>query len=466
MTDTINTDSTVGIGPVDVVALQATIDQARKSPLYAETLRHIQIKSYEDFKRIPFTRRIDLENAGLHGARAAPLEEICHYGVSSGTTGNPNSTWLTASDLANNARAIRERHPEIFAPGKIIINRFPFMAAPAHLIQLVAQQGGGVSIPAGNINWDVPYPKALDLSMSAGATVLAGLPLEPVVLSQIARQRGLDPAKDIGLDTFFLGGAPLPPIMQKRIEREWGARVIELYGSTETMLLGTACSERTLHIETGLVFCEILRMDSDEPAAVGEDGRLIVTNLGIMGSPLVRLDTGDCVRRLGPCACGDPRQSLIVMGRAADVSEIEGQHLHSYELIEAAAAAADELDSSVFFTVILPDRLIVRIETQKRTGGDPEGAFRAQLGGLRVEIERVAENAILDVEHLGRSPSVYKPVMLADWRRPGRRLISISQSMMEWPKLSGREALRWGIRSLRTSLRGRRLEKELRRLQD
>ena len=134
-------------------------------------------------------------------------------------------------------------------------------------------------------------------------------------------------------------------------------------------------------------------------------------------------------------------------------------------MIEAAAAAADVLDSSVFFTVIMPDRLIVRIETDRtrQAGADPEGAVRAQLGDIRVEIECVPVNSILDVEHLSRSPQVYKPVMLSDWRRPGRHVISISQSMMEWPKLSGREAMRWGLRSLRSSLRGRKLSKELRR---
>ena len=176
---------------------------------------------------------------------------------------------------------------------------------------------------------------------------------------------------------------------------------------------------------------------------------------------MIRLDTGDCVRRLGPCACGDPRLSLIVLGRARDAIEIEGRRMHSYEIIEAAAAAADSLDSGVFFTVILPDRLVVRIETEHMTGGDPEGAIQTHLGDVRVEIERVPRNHILDVEHLSRSPTVYKPVMLADWRGPGRRLVNITQGMMEWPKLSGREALRWGLRSLRASLRGRKLAREL-----
>lgn len=452
-------------GEDKLVALRATLAQAGKSALYADSFRNLRLDSLEDFRKIPLTTRADLQSAGIDGTRAAPIEEICHYGVSSGTTGAANSTWLTAEDLEKNARAMRERHPEIFSPGKIILNRFPFMAAPAHLIQLVAQQGGGVSIPAGNINWDVPFPKALDLAIATGASVFAGLPLEPLVLAQIARSRGLDPVADVKLDTFFLGGAPLPPVLQRRIERDWGARVIELYGSTETMLLGTACSERSLHIETDLVFCEILGVDSDEPVDIGEEGRFIVTTLGLQGSPLVRLDTGDLVRRLAPCACGDPRQTIIVLGRGVDVCEIEGKRLHSYELIEAAASAADVVDSSVFFTVILPDRLIVRIETDRpgRSGQDSSDALRAQLGDIRVEIELVPVNSILDVEHLSRSPTVYKPVMISDWRRPGRHLISISQSMMEWPSLSGREALRWALRSLRSSLRSRKLARELRR---
>ena len=341
------------------------------------------------------------------------------------------------------------------------MNRFPFMAAPAHLMQLIAQQGDGIAIPAGNINWDVPFPRALELAQHTGAQVLAGLPLEPIVLAQIALSRGLDPAKDLSIDTFFLGGAPLPPVLQKRIERVWGARVIELYGSTETMLLGTSCPARSLHLETELVHCEVLQIDSDEPADIGEVGRLIVTTLRIEGSPLVRLDTGDRVRVMPPCACGDDRPSIVVLGRENDVVEIGDRRLHPYEIIEAAAAAADVLDSSVFFTVVMPDRLLFRIETENASG-DPHAAIRKHLGDIPIEVERTAGNSLLDVEQLSRSPSVYKPVLVSDWRRPGRHTMSVSQGMIEWPRPSFSELRRLLVRSLRGAARGRRLRRELR----
>jgi len=230
-------------------ALDATVRRARGSALYRERLAGVEIRTLDDLRRLPLTTRAELQAAGTHCTRAVPLDAVCHYGESSGTTGATNSVWLTAGDFARDAEVLRARHPDVFAPGHVILNRFPFMAAPAHLIQLVAQQGGGVAIPAGNINWDVPFPRALALARTAGATVLAGLPLEPIVLGEIARAEGLDLRRDVGFRYFFLGGSPLPPAMQRRLSRLWGARVIELFGSTETMLLGTSCAEGTLHLE-------------------------------------------------------------------------------------------------------------------------------------------------------------------------------------------------------------------------
>jgi phenylacetate-coenzyme A ligase PaaK-like adenylate-forming protein len=440
-----------------LAALEATLARARSSPLYRDRLAGARLTTLDDLRRLPLTTRTDLQRAGTHGLRAVPLEAVCHYGETSGTTGGAtNVVWLTAGDLARSAEAIRAAHPDVFAPGRIVLNRFPFMAAPAHLIQLIAQGGGGVAIPAGNINWDVPFPRALELARQTGAQVIAGLPLEPIVLGRLARAAGLDPAADLAVDTLFLGGAPMPHVLQRRIAAEWGARVIELYGSTETMLLGTSCAEGTLHLETGLAHCEVLDGARREPVAPGGEGVLVVTTLGIEGSPLVRFDTGDAVRLLPPCACGDPRPGVIVLGRDEGAVEVAGARLHAFDLIDAAAAAADALGSTVFFVVILPDRILVRIEAEGG-GGDAAGAFARRLPGIPVEIEPLAPGMLLDVEMLGRSPRVYKPVVLSDWRRPGRRLLTIGEGMMEWPRVGWAEGRRWLGRTLGTAVRRRRL---------
>ena len=442
-----------------VAALDATVARARGSALYRDRLADVRIRSVDDFRRLPLTTRADLQQAGVDGTRAVPLEQVCHYGESSGTSGKTNSTWLTAGDFARSARAMRAAQPTAFAPGRIVLNRFPFMAAPAHLIQLIAQQGGGIAIPAGNINWDVPFPRALELAQRTGAQVLAGLPMEPIVLAELARAAGIDP-RSLAIDTLFLGGAPLPPALQRRLARVWHARVIELYGSTETMLLGTSCAEGTVHIETALAHCEVLDLATGEPAGPDVDGRLVVTTIGIEGSPLVRLDTEDVVRVRTPCACGDPRPGVVVLGRAGDTVEIAGRRLYPTEIVDAAATAADTLDSSVFFIVVLPDRILVRIES-RGAGDDPSGALRARLGGVAVEIETVAPGLLLDVETLSRSPHVYKPVVLSDWRRPGRRILTVLEGMMEWPRPSWPDARRWIGRAVQTARRRRRLARGL-----
>jgi phenylacetate-CoA ligase len=444
-----------------IEALDATVSRASRSELYRERLAGVRIRAAQDLQALPLTTRADLERVGPHGTRAVPLSDVCHYGESSGTTGKSNSTWLTQGDFARDAEAIRARHPDVFAPGKILLNRFPFMAAPAHIMQLVAQQGGGVAIPAGNINWDVPFPRALDLAQSTGAHVLAGLPIEPIVLAEIARARGIDPRAAFAFEAFFLGGAPLPLSMQRRMASTWDVRVIELYGSTETMLLGTSCAHGTLHLEEGLAHCEILEEASDRPAPAGADGRLVVTTIAVEGSPLVRFDTGDLVRPAPPCPCGDPRLGVVVLGRGADTAEIAGRRVHPFELVDAGAAAAGALDSDIFFIVLFPDRVLVRIEARSGSG-DPHRAFVATLPGVPAEIEVVEPGMLLDVELLARSPKVYKPVVLSDWRRPGRRILTVGEGMIEWPRPTMGEGRRWLSRTLRTLRRRRELLRGLR----
>ncbi|HYV56333.1 MAG TPA: AMP-binding protein [Candidatus Nitrosopolaris sp.] len=440
-------------------ALQATIDRAREAPLYRDRLAGVRLRAVAELRELPLTTRAELQQAGVHGTRAAGLAAVCHYGESSGTTGVPNSAWLTAGDLTRSARAIQAAHPDVFGPGRVILNRFPFMAAPAHLIELIAQRGGGVSVPAGNINWDVPFPRALELAHRVGAQVLAGLPLEPVVLGEIARARGLDPGRDLTVDTLFLGGAALPPAFQRILGRAWRARVIELYGSTETMLLGTSCARGTLHLATELAYCEVLVPGTGTDR--GGEGRLVVTTLGLEASPLVRFDTGDVVRLLPTaCACGDRRPGIIVLGRVEDAVELAGRCLYPYDLVDAGATVAEVLESAVFFTVILPGQMLVRVETRVREQlPAAQEALHARLPGVPVEVEALRPGALLDVELLSRGPRVYKPVVTSDWRRPGRQLLTVGEGLMEWPRPSFGTIVGWLRRLLATARRRRQLRR-------
>jgi len=251
----------------------------------------------------------------------------------------------------------------------------------------------------------------------------------------------------LAVDTLFLGGAALPPTLQQRLARVWGARVIELYGSTETMLLGTSLLARTLHLETDLAYCELI------PVGPGGEAQLVVTTLGLEGSPLVRFDTGDIVRRGPPCGCGDPRPGLVVLGREADAIDLAGRRLFPYDVIDAGSAAADALDSAVFFIVVLDERLLVRVEAGAQGRGDPQpGRGGAPAGGARRGRAGTGGNAPR------RRGALAEPTCLQTG--PRRRLAALraaasSPSARAWLNGRGRRGRRLGAGSCTRSGRPR-----------
>ena len=91
---------------------------------------------------------------------------------------------------------------------------------------------------------------------------------------------------------------------------------------------------------------------------------------------------------------------------------------------------------------------------------DAAAVVHGRLPGIPVEVERLEPGMLLDVELLARSPHVYKPVVLADWRRPGRRILTVGEGMIEWPRPTWGEGRRWLARTVRTAARRRRLRRE------
>jgi phenylacetate-CoA ligase len=100
----------------------------------------------------------------------------------------------------------------------------------------------------------------------------------------------------------------------------FGSGVFETYGSRETMLIAAECEAHDgMHIQEENLVVEILR--DGRPAAAGEPGDVVVTDLHNFGMPLIRYVNGDVAvsAQTGPCACGRTLARLArVDGRRAD----------------------------------------------------------------------------------------------------------------------------------------------------
>src|SRR5439155_25419823 len=108
-------------------------------------------------------------------------------------------------------------------------------------------------------------------------------------------------------------------------EEVWGARVFDHAGMTEVGAYGYECAEQAgLHVIESEFIAEVVDPATGAPA---RDGELILTNLGRVGSPVVRYRTGDHVRLAeGTCPCGRTFRRLQggILGRLDDMLIVRG----------------------------------------------------------------------------------------------------------------------------------------------
>src|ERR1041385_4539924 len=114
----------------------------------------------------------------------------------------------------------------------------------------------------------------------------------------------------------------------------YGAQVLDHHGMTEIGPASYECPQRkgVLHIIEEGYLPEVIDPESLQPAGPGGIGELVLTNLGRIGSPLLRYRTGDIVRRACEfcCRCGSQELALEggILGRADDMVMVRGVNLY------------------------------------------------------------------------------------------------------------------------------------------
>lgn len=441
--------------------LAAAIERARKSEFYAKHLSGVAFDG--DLSRLPLTTKEHLRDASPFGMLAVPAAKAWHYHESSGTTGEPISTWCGLEELRKMAAIVVRMTPELGAD-TILLNRFPLFAPVAFVFEEAMRLAGACHIAAGNMTWDVPFDRAFSFIPRLGVTALSVLPLEPILLREVAHLQGVDFERAVeSVKLIFAGGAVLPPGMRKVLEKDWKARVVEIYGSNETMLMGVSCLEGKLHLCEELLAFEILDPRTRVPVATGEPGLLTVTSLVHEAMPLVRYVTGDHVRLTGEsCSCGERGAVAQVFGRYEEVIEIGGRRTTAHDVLDAAYDFADRFGTRAFFVLVRRRGLHLLIEVpEPRTA--PNAAAERQLAeriGLPVTVEYLGHNEVLDRTAMFRGPKIYKPSQISDWRGEGRKAITVMEALLEWPRFDGSTLYHLAIRQIRNARRRRRLLKE------
>ncbi|GIQ66759.1 hypothetical protein PACILC2_53270 [Paenibacillus cisolokensis] len=223
----------------------------RKSPLYKEKLSEYNLNGIglDHIQTLPLTTKEDLRKAGAFGHLAVEMKEVAQYHESTGTTGEPSSSWFTQEDLRTGGRQLKDCGVRLTAEDLVLI-RFPYaMALPAFLMQQAAWQSGAGVVPASGRTVVTPYPRVLQLMERLRVTVAAGLPREFELLAETARLIGSTPSNHFpALRAICVAGELMSDKRREHIEKLWGVPVFNMYGSTETANIATMCENGVMHI--------------------------------------------------------------------------------------------------------------------------------------------------------------------------------------------------------------------------
>lgn len=180
------------------------------------------------------------------------------------------------------------------------------------------------------------------------------------------------------------------------IERVFGLRVFDRYGCEEVGLIGCECERHVgMHINLDHVVVEFLRADG-EPAAPGETGFVVVTDLINDVMPLIRYRVEDLAARTSiacPCGRGLPLMDRVA-GRVADfLVRDDGTQVAGVSLIENTLTLIPGIEQMQIVQEQL-DRIVLRIVVEEGNALDPRPDlrryFESMFPGTEIDIDVVA----------------------------------------------------------------------------
>jgi phenylacetate-CoA ligase len=302
--------------------------------------------------RMPFTTKQELiedqQNHPPYGSNLTyHLEKYRRFCQTSGTTGRP-MYWL---DTAESWDWMLDNWSRVFAAAEVTSRDhifFAFSFGPFLGFWTAFESAarlGCLCVPGGGMSSSARLRTMLDVS----ATVLCCTPTYAIRLGEVAAEENFDLAA-AKVKTLILSGEPGASIAgtRARIESLWnGARIVDHHGMTETGPVSYGCPRRpgVLHVIESAYIAEVIDSETGCPVASGSTGELVLTNLGRVGSPLLRYRTGDVVQPAAgsPCLCGTHELALEggILGRTDDMLVVRGVNVYPSAIEHIVRSSGD-----------------------------------------------------------------------------------------------------------------------------
>lgn len=302
-----------------LTALQHTLSHAKNSRFYGSLLAHVHpesITQIKEFEQLPFTfpHQIRKNPKSFLAVSQDDIHRIVTL-YTSGTTAAPKRIFFTANDLELTVEFFTTVLSRLMAAGETGLILLPghTPASAGDLIRTAMEIIHATGIVHGVIT---DFQPVLDLMAWSGPSIIIGLPVQVLALSELIKKKRLSPCS---VRHVILTSDYSAPALRNRIESLLNCRVLDHYGMTETGFGGgiDCFHGQGYHVRETDLYIEIIDPDTGKPVPTGGWGEVVITTLSRQGMPLIRYRTGDVSRILAaPCPCGSPfRRMDHVRGR-------------------------------------------------------------------------------------------------------------------------------------------------------
>ena len=302
---------------------------------------NLRLRSWEDFKQIPVSGRVELKAFVTHSA----LEDVFNVTATSGSTASRMLIAHSKEAYETHLRRLVKiyRHAGV-SKGVLCLNLCSYeLNSGGRLMEAAFKEAGAGVIPLGPISTQDKVLEAVHLIKS----------FKPVMVNAYTNQL-FDLFAALGrkhsIQRCLVNGEPLWPEYRQRIERMGAVHVHDHYGAMEISGLAVALKtddEYMRVIADGLLLEVLVAPDKVLHAGAGD---LLVTDLNNTSMPFIRYRLGDRVelaRRQGT-------MWVKVLGRTEDSLLINGVVVMKPELVRVVN---DFLGHPHFFFVIDKHRL-------------------------------------------------------------------------------------------------------------
>jgi phenylacetate-CoA ligase len=228
--------------------------------------------------------------------------------------------------------------------------------------------------------------------------LLTGL---PSALLETARVFGAEGTR-LGVRAIFTGGELLQSGTRHALERAYGARVFDVYGTSETKEIAWECRLGGMHVNADVVHVEIVD-GAGQSLPAGHEGEIVTTLLVNHAMPLLRYRTGDWGSLLAePCACGRAAPLLgVVTGRETETLAFAGGcRMSPYAL----TCVLEQVPGLARYQVLQLGPTAVTVRAIVDGGADQPAVAREVQAALHAAVAPLRDVRVEFVERLATGP--------------------------------------------------------------